>query len=74
MKKILYFIRYQFRVTYRLTIIENGNSRNIYGRNRRMLCRMAYNDPKMEYWSIYKVGPFGIPEREVDNGVKGGKR
>ncbi len=71
MKKLVSIIKRQFRVEYRLTIIVNGKTMNTYGTNRRLLSRMARNTPMMEYWSLYKKGPFGLPEREVDFGMRG---
>lgn len=71
MKKLVSIIKRQFRVEYRLTIIVNGKTMNTYGTNRRLLSRMTRNTPMMEYWSLYKKGPFGLPEREVDFGMRG---
>lgn len=65
MKK-LSIIKRLFRVEYRLTMIIGGKSINTYGTNRRLLTKRARKTPMVEYWSLYKKGPFGLPEREIE--------
>lgn len=74
MKKIVQFIRRQFQVEYRLTIIVDGATIHTTGTNRKHLSRMARNTEDMDYWSLYKKGPFGLSEREVDFGMRGDVR
>jgi hypothetical protein len=67
-------IKNLFRVQYRLTTIIRGQSqpKHFYGTDRSKLKRMAKSRKDVNYWAIYKRGPFGLPEREVDAGMKGG--
>lgn len=59
-----------FGVQYRLTVIIDGKSFNTYSDNRKLLAKMGRNTLGAEYWSLYKKGPFGLPEREVDFGCR----
>ena len=45
--------------------------RNAYGTNGTLLRRMAKR-MDADYWTLYKTGPFFLPEREVDRGYKKG--
>ncbi len=74
MKKLLSIIKRQFRVEYRLTIVIKGRIINTYGTNRRLLTNMGKNTLGADYWSLYKSGPLGLSEREIDfgNGREGG--
>lgn len=69
MKKILNLLRRPFRVQYRLSVIIDGKETNTYGTDRRLLINIARNTPSMEYWTLYKRGPFGRHERGVDLGM-----
>lgn len=74
MKKIFKFIRNAFRVQYRLTVFYTGDSepRHTYGIDGRLLRRMARNTEQIsDYWTLYKRGPLGLPEREIDCYMKG---
>lgn len=68
MKRIKKIKAWLFGVQYRLTVIVKGKTINHYGINRRLLTKMGKNTLGAEYWSLYKTGPFGLPEREVDFG------
>lgn len=72
MKHIISFIRRLFRVQYRLAVLYHGETspRNTYGKNPRILRHRAHEaEPVAYYWSLYKSGPFGLPEREVDYSI-----
>lgn len=74
MKNLISIIRKPFRVRYRLAVLYTGESdvRNIAGINRRLLLHMAHKAENLcEYWTLYKTGPFFLPEREVDCYMKG---
>lgn len=68
MKRIKKIKAWLFGVQYRLTVIVKGKTINHYGINRKLLTKMGKNTLGAEYWSLYKTGPFGLPEREVDFG------
>lgn len=63
------------RVQYRLTALFSGDTkpRNTYGTNGKLLRKMAKR-MDADYWTLYKRGPFRLPEREVDRGFKKGGR
>lgn len=76
MKKLINILRHPFRVNYRLTVLYEGDTkfRNTYSSNVRLLRNMARNTEEIShFWSIYKSGPFGLPEREIDSYKKGDK-
>lgn len=73
MKKLKSIIKRLFRVEYRLMIVISGKAINTYGTNRRLLTNMGKNTLGAEYWSLYKSGPLGLPEREIDSYMKGDK-
>lgn len=69
-------IKKLFRVQYRLTVLYSGDTkpRNIYSTDGNLLRRMAKR-MDADYWTLYKRGPFNLPERWVDKGcAKGGKQ
>ena len=66
--KIISILKRPFWVQYRLTVIVKGKTMNTYGIDRKMLTKMGRNTLGAEYWCLYKTGPFGLPEREVDFG------
>lgn len=70
--KLLSKIKRLLFVQYRLTVYYHGEQhpRNIYSTNRQILISLA-NHTGAHSWSIYKSGPFGLPEREVDCYMKG---
>ena len=77
MKKIISILRRPFGVQYRLTVYYKGDSRprNCYaaeGRIIRNMARASVHD--VEYWTLYKTGPLGLPEREIDSWREEGKR
>lgn len=71
--KIARKIKALFRAQYRLTALYAGDTkpRNIYGINGKLLRRMAKR-LGADYWTLYKRGPFFLPERWVDKGYKEG--
>ena len=74
MEKLISLLRKPFRVQYRLTVFYTGDSepRHTYGCDGRLLRRMARNTEQIsDYWTLYKRGPLGLPEREVDCYTKG---
>lgn len=74
MKKIINLLRRPFRVQYRLSVLYNGDTdvRHTYGTDGKLMRRLARNTEKIcNYWSLYKKGPFGLSEREVDFYMKG---
>ncbi|MBQ9638821.1 MAG: hypothetical protein IJV22_04620 [Bacteroidales bacterium] len=66
--KLISRLRRLFFVRYRLTVQYRGaaNTQNLYFQNSRGLRTMASSLPNVVYWSLYKRGPLGLPEREVD--------
>lgn len=77
MKKLISFLRRPFRVSYRLTVLYKGDCepRHTHGIDGRLLRRMARNTENIcEYWTLYKSGPFGLPEHEVDCYMKGDRQ
>lgn len=70
MKRLINLLRRPFRVQYHLTIIIDGKETNIYGTDRRLLTNLAINTSNMEYWTLYKRGPFGRKERGIDLGMR----
>lgn len=74
MKRIL---RKLFRVQYRLSVLNKGDVQmwHYFANDGKMIKRMARNLSKAQYWTLYKRGPFGLPERPIDWGVreKGGE-
>lgn len=60
------FVRILY-VEYRLTIIKDGKSQNIYSLSKKNLINSGRTSCA-EYWSLYKTGPFGLAEREVGRG------
>lgn len=73
MQKLKRVIAKLFIVNYRLTSFENGRYVNRYSDNGKLLFAMAKNLKNAEYWTLYKKGPFGIAEREIDRGSKNEK-
>lgn len=76
MKKLISILRHPFRVNYRLTVLYEGDTkfRNTYSSNVRLLRKMAHHTEEIAlFWSIYKSGPFGLPEHEIDSYMKGDK-
>ena len=74
MNKIIKYLRVLFRVQYRLSVLYTGevDVRHTYGMNGRLLRNMAHSTEKIcTYWTLYKKGPFGLSEREVDCYMKG---
>lgn len=74
MKKFLSILRRPLRVQYRLTVLYKGDTkaRNHYSIDGRTLRRMAHSmEGLCIYWSLYKSGPFGLPEHEVDSYMMG---
>lgn len=69
MKSIKSAFRKLFRVSYRLTVIVGGISRNTYSTDGKLLRKMADNMCDVEYWTIYKQGPLLLPEREIESGT-----
>jgi hypothetical protein len=75
--KFLKILRHPFRVKYRLSVLYSGDfePRHNYGTDRALLRRIARNTQDIsEYWSLYKSGPLGLPEREVDFWMKGDRQ
>lgn len=68
MRKILHKITNLFHVEYRLTEIVRGKYINTYGTDKKLLIGRA-KSPGIRYWSLYKKGPFNLPEREVRSGA-----
>lgn len=70
MKKIIHFIKAMARVEYRLSILYIGDTkpRQVYSRYGRKLRYKAKHTAGIHYWSLYKKGPLGLSEREVDFG------
>ena len=71
MKTILRYIKRLFRVQYRLTTIERGKAKNCYCNNKRIMKNMLRTLSDVEYWTVYKTGPFFLAEREINKGMKG---
>lgn len=63
--KLKSFLLSPFCVNYRLTLSQGGVYKNIYGCDRKLLLRRA-KSTKCGHWSLYKSGPFFLPERQVD--------
>ena len=73
-KKIIGIIKHPFFVQYRLSVLFHGETelRHTYGINGLLLRRMSWNKEDMiDFWTLYKSGPFGLPEREVDCYMRG---
>lgn len=77
--KLISLLKRPFRVEYRLTVIASGKSTNTYRqcyglrdcrRQKGIFANLGRNANGVEYWSLYKKGPFGLPEREVDFGCR----
>lgn len=66
-------IKKLFRAQYRLTALFSGDTkpRNTYGTNGKLLRKMAKR-MDADYWTLYKSGPFSLPERWVARGSKKG--
>ncbi len=62
-------IRRIFRVQYRLSIIIDGKTTNVYSTRANILRKMAKHLAYGADWSIYKSGPLGIGWRMKDYGV-----
>lgn len=62
-----------FRAQYRLTALFSGDTkpRNTYGTSGTLLRKMAKR-MDADYWTLYKSGPFNLPERWVARGSKKG--
>lgn len=72
--KIISLLKRPFRVSYRLTVLYKGDyePRHTHGTDGRLLRRMARNTQDLaDFWTLYKTGPFGLPEREIDSYMKG---
>lgn len=68
MKKIISNIKKLLFVQYRLTHYEEGHPNNHYMISRRMArWSVRIHDEAGVMWSLYKTGPLGIKEREVDS-------
>ncbi|MBR1785296.1 MAG: hypothetical protein IJ760_07685 [Bacteroidales bacterium] len=67
--KIRKFIKRILYVEYRLTVYSQGEVKpyNTYSTKRRLL-RGSMNAPQVACWTLYKKGPFGLSEREIDFG------
>ena len=62
-------IRRVLSVQYRLTVWQGGKPQNFYATRRETLggyIRTAVREGHL--WTLYKRGPFGLPERMVDTG------
>lgn len=70
MSKIMRLLRKPFATRYRLTVIVQGHTMNTYGIDKHLLLKMAKNTLDMEYWTLYKSGPFGMRERKVAFGKR----
>lgn len=71
MKKITAFLRSALAVRYRVAVIVRGRCFNASGTDRRKLISLAQRTEDMSFWTLYKSGPFGLPEREIDCYMKG---
>ena len=74
MRKLISILRRPFRVQYRLSVLYTRETepRHTYGLNGNQLRHMARNTEDIcDYWTLYKQGPFWLPEREVDCYMKG---
>ena len=70
MNKLFHILRRPFRVSYRLAVLYRGETspRQHHSLDGRLLRNMARGMQGMvQYWTLYKSGPFGLPEREVDS-------
>ena len=67
--RLLQLIRLAFRTQYRLSVLCHGDNwySDTYSTDGRLLRRMARHI-EADNWIIYKRGPFGLPEREVESG------
>jgi hypothetical protein len=59
-----------FRTHYRLSVQFRGDGfvRHVRHTSRKHLRKMAKNLANVESWTLYKTGPFFLPERHVDYG------
>lgn len=57
-----------FVIEYRLTVLYRGEGtpEHIRHRSRRILKAIAKNLHGYQYWSLYKRGAMGLPERLID--------
>ena len=72
--KIVSLLKRPFRVSYRLTVLYKGDyePRHTTNTDGRLLRNMARNTQDLaDFWTLYKTGPFGLPEREIDCYMKG---
>ena len=69
-ENIVKFIKRIRHVEYRVAIIVRGHTIYAYGTDRRMLVTLAKRTEDMSFWTLYKKGPIGLPEREVDFSVQ----
>jgi hypothetical protein len=68
MKPTLSYLRSLFFVKYRLTYYVGGHPKNIYGNRRKAMMGRLCDIRRIGLWTLYKTGPFGLPERAVDWG------
>ena len=74
MEKIVLYIKGLFRVRYRLSVLYTGGAevRHFELADGCLARRMAHDmEDICEYWTLYKAGPFHLPEHEVDCYMKG---
>jgi hypothetical protein len=59
-----------FRTHYRLSVQFRGDGfvRHVRHTSRKHLRKMAKNLANVESWTLYKTGPFFLPERPEDYG------
>lgn len=70
MKKIKHLIKKLFRCEYRLTIYTKGIACNYYAASKQMVLKIAHSNRSIDFWNLYKKGPFGLPERHIDGSNK----
>lgn len=68
MKKIKHLIKKLFRSEYRLTTYTKGIACNYYAASKQMVLKIAHSDRSIDYWTLYKKGPLGIPEHFIVGG------
>lgn len=64
MKPPIHFLGVQYRLTYYV----GGHTKSIVGTRRRTMLKQLSNIRRIGLWTLYKTGPFWLPERPVDWG------
>ncbi len=67
-QQIKHLIKKLIRCEYRLTVCYKGLPCNYYASSKTMLLKIAHSNRSSDYWTLYKKGPLGLPERFIKGG------